>query len=338
MKRLFTILFIVIFLPAWVFGATETFYLTATGAGTKSGTSLANAMSPTEFNTAGNWDTDDQDDDLIGPNDDVLVYDDHGTIRAQLTFKGSGLPGKPITLEAPDGESPVISGCDVFSGFSGPDINGEYYITATTEVKIVLRDGVRLDEGTVGSLGSDEWDWSANTLYLGFDPNSCTIEGAQRDYAIAIEAKSYLEIEGLIYEGANGSGIRALASTRNVANVNITDCISRYNTGTGFEYQSWTGNAYSVSNSTVTDCTALENGHNGFAASGECSDITYTRCVADGNCWDYGAHGFSIGNTQNLFTAGNWTQHDGNIYKQDLLYSSNTVTVTLDRTDHVTLC
>jgi hypothetical protein len=122
MKRL-SILFltaILCLMPIWGWGATETFYLTATGAGTKSGTSLANAMSPTEFNNGANWDTDDQDDDKIGPNDDVEVYDDHGVIRAQLTIQKSGLSGKPITIKAGSGGTVylemTVSGVDNYGG------------------------------------------------------------------------------------------------------------------------------------------------------------------------------------------------------------------------------
>jgi hypothetical protein len=67
------IVLIILLIASNCFAYTETFYLTATGSGTKSGTSLANAMSPTEFNTAGNWDTDNSADGKIGIKDKVII-------------------------------------------------------------------------------------------------------------------------------------------------------------------------------------------------------------------------------------------------------------------------
>jgi len=104
---------IVIFLmllasPVWA--ATETFYICHGGDGSAPETATcATAYDETDFNTAGNWDTDDANDGKIGPNDDVAFVDEGGSFTGILTIQTSGLSGKPITLKAQTGDTPVFA-------------------------------------------------------------------------------------------------------------------------------------------------------------------------------------------------------------------------------------
>jgi hypothetical protein len=63
-----------------------------------------------DFNTVGNWDTDDSDDGKIGPNDIVLLMDDGGAFGTELSVKKSGLSTKPITVKNQTGDVPTIDG------------------------------------------------------------------------------------------------------------------------------------------------------------------------------------------------------------------------------------
>jgi len=67
-------------------------YVTQAGAGAQDGTSLADAWSAANFNTAGNWGGGGND---IMPGDTVLVS---GTMTTGLVFQGSGSSGSYITL------------------------------------------------------------------------------------------------------------------------------------------------------------------------------------------------------------------------------------------------
>jgi hypothetical protein len=98
---------------------TETFYLCATGDGSLPETATcATAWDAADFNTAGNWDTDDANDGKIGPNDRVIVLDDGGVYRAALVPQQSGLSGKAITVIAESGTTPVLSGADLVASWS----------------------------------------------------------------------------------------------------------------------------------------------------------------------------------------------------------------------------
>ena len=138
-----SIIIILLFLiPYSAYGVQETFYLTNTGRGTNAGglgafisppKSLAQAMSPAQFNTAANWTTADAADNKIGYNDEIKVYDDDGAITTTLVFQGGGgAVAKPIVLTAGIGEIfPLISGADVITDIF-TSVSGEIYKTSFT--------------------------------------------------------------------------------------------------------------------------------------------------------------------------------------------------------------
>jgi len=110
MKNLWLAVFFCFLLAGQAWGATETFYVCHGGDGSLPETNACGtAWDEADFNNADNWDTDDQDDGKIGPNDEVLFLDDGGSFTAdQLTIQSSGLSGKPITIKAASGDSPII--------------------------------------------------------------------------------------------------------------------------------------------------------------------------------------------------------------------------------------
>ena len=47
------------------------------------------------------------------------------------------------------------------------DANGDFGRPLTTEPSSFSKDGSEITRGSIPTLGDDEWDWSANTLYVG---------------------------------------------------------------------------------------------------------------------------------------------------------------------------
>lgn len=106
---LFTIILILL-MPVWAFGYTETFYICHGGdASQPEVDSCATAFDEADFNNAANWDIDDQDDGKIGPND-IIYFKDDGGVFSALTPKTSGLSGKSITLMNYSGDASTITG------------------------------------------------------------------------------------------------------------------------------------------------------------------------------------------------------------------------------------
>ncbi len=96
---------------------TETFYMRANGPGSAPET-IAGAWDLADVNTASNWDSDDQDDGKLGPNDRLIVLDDDGIIRGTFEAQNSGLSGKPITIQGESGTQPQIFSSVEVTGFS----------------------------------------------------------------------------------------------------------------------------------------------------------------------------------------------------------------------------
>ena len=97
MKRILNLTSIVCFLllSSLAYAGPNTYYVTQNGNGAKSGQSLGNAWSVSDFNNSSNWSTIDNS-NKIDPGDTVYFS---GTITSQLLPKGSGSSGNVITLD-----------------------------------------------------------------------------------------------------------------------------------------------------------------------------------------------------------------------------------------------
>jgi hypothetical protein len=95
----------------------NTFFIAQTAAGTGSGTSCANALAVTFFNTTANWGTGSG---QIGPGSVVNLC---GTITSQITMYGSGTASNPITLQWQPGAQ--LSSCSTTGALA---INGRSYL------------------------------------------------------------------------------------------------------------------------------------------------------------------------------------------------------------------
>ncbi len=119
LRKLFflTIPLALIMLPAVCLGYTETFYVCRGGNGSDPKNpgcgSAGTCWDADHFSNLNNWASDDQDDGKIGPNDRVIFLNNGGWFTRRtnpvLNVRGSGLRGKPITLQGESGTMPIFS-------------------------------------------------------------------------------------------------------------------------------------------------------------------------------------------------------------------------------------
>lgn len=108
-------LLITLIFPVGVYAYTETFYLAQGGDGTDpKSADPTTAWSAADIVIDSNWDSDDQVDGKIGPNDAVVLLRGGGPITGTdshvLQIRRSGLSGKPITFKGEEGTNPIVDG------------------------------------------------------------------------------------------------------------------------------------------------------------------------------------------------------------------------------------
>jgi parallel beta-helix repeat protein len=160
----------------------------------------------------------------------------------------------------------------------------------TTESQQVFLDGTKGTEAaTIAAVdAANEWIWDSNILYIyssGGDPDTeyttPGIEASQRNYAINVDGKSYLDFENLHVKYTNMHGIYTTNASNNHNYTNIT---ASYNKQNGF--WSWDGSDDHRDDYTFTDCTFSYNAAAGLSHVGLTDDWTITRCVFDHNSLD----------------------------------------------------
>jgi hypothetical protein len=292
---------------------TETFYVCAGGNGTLPETNAcATAYNETHFNTAGNWDTDDSDDGLIGPNDLVIILDDGGPLRpaspggaysAFLTIQQSGLSGKPITIQGESGGSPVVLG-SLSKNDSGDWTNESENIWKTANNSFTIDPGFVLvgseSQANVGvredakvNLSADrEWWYDAanDCVYLyndGGNPATehSSIEIGAVENIIEADEKDYITAEDLTLKHSTRSGFLIT----NGDNWIIDNCTVKYGGG-HYTGSTCDGNGINtkkgMTNSSVTNCfvsqwqdvgIVLETGY----STDNASNITFSNNTVD---------------------------------------------------------
>jgi hypothetical protein len=265
---------------------TETFYVCEGGDGSlPEVATCGTAYDGGDFNTAGNWDTDDQDDGKIGPNDLVSILDDGGKIRAALTPQKMGLSGKPITIQGEVGGTAEVTGFDIITGWGLTGGNVWEAAVATEPLSYVLFDdtvGTEVSVCTGDIDAANEWCWNANVLYVysTSDPDTAFtdpgIEAGQRNVGFSINQASYLTIDGLIITGVNGgfgSGIRV--GTWNAYSpeyITIQNCEIFYHTNNGILVDEYTDEVVIIDGNDIHDTAGngiLVSDHTGSGSGTE---------------------------------------------------------------------
>jgi hypothetical protein len=137
--------------------------------------------------------------------------------REELNFPSSGIAGEAILVDAyGTGNAPVISGADLLpqTGWTVCSTCQAYIwrIPVKTQPNVVLFNGtLGVQETSIANLtGAAKWFWGDGTLYLWFTGNpgysykSPGVEVGVRQIGIALFGVSYVTIQNLNVEGANG--------------------------------------------------------------------------------------------------------------------------------------
>jgi len=146
--------------------------------------------------------------------------------REQMSFPSSGISGSPITIgDYGSGVKPTIYGSSLLDG-SWTLVGGTIYkISLATEAKTVLNgtSNLILSDGNYATLGSNQWDWYSNELYvnIGSDPTGGNIEAGQRSYGILLIGKNYITIENVIIRNVNQSGTYLYNGCNNIIVNNV---------------------------------------------------------------------------------------------------------------------
>jgi hypothetical protein len=116
-KVIFSALSFVLFLiPSVCIAYTEVFYVCQNGNGSApKGGKCSTAWSADDFSAVSNWDSDNQIDGKIGPNDRVVILDEGGRLNRSsgtgvLMVRGSGTRNYPIVIEGETGQIPIVDG------------------------------------------------------------------------------------------------------------------------------------------------------------------------------------------------------------------------------------
>jgi len=143
------------------------------------------------------------------------------TWRETLEPGQSGSAGNPITFGAyGDGSAPLITGADVLNNWT-LDSGHIYYASVSTETLEVFRNGARATlVGSKAALVSDGQWWYDGALkvwiYSTADPTLATWEASQRNFAILVSGKSYINVSDLAFMGANEIGVQLITAAHSI--------------------------------------------------------------------------------------------------------------------------
>ena len=179
---------LLIVLPFWVWVGSEafgeTYFLRADGTGTKDQSKGSGTGSCAAAGTAMSIST--HDGETYAAGDTIYLCDTGGVFRDQMDVPSSGNDGLPITYEAATGDTPIISGIDIKTGFTSADIDGDNAnLSGNAE--------------TIGGTG-----WSNNEMTMDADvasplapDGSQTADAAQPDVGLGAKQMAKNLITGL---------------------------------------------------------------------------------------------------------------------------------------------
>lgn len=235
---------------------------------------------------------------------DTICFNKGNIWREQLTLydvaAASGTDGNPITISSyGSGAKPIICGADLSTGYIA---DGGSYKKAgiTTEVEVVIYDGALLypNDGATNTVGSNEWDWDADTLYVnvGEDPDEGVLEISQRENGIKLAYLEYITVDNIAVYGVHFDGIMAWNDdTFGAAELKgyvISNCDSYMNAVNGIRVYSDT---YLISDVTISDCTTYYNGVSGIDIAKSVYDVTIKKVVSHHNSQDDTDEAYSAG-------------------------------------------
>ena len=229
MRKYIILALLFMLIASTAFAYTETFYMCNGGNGTLPETNAcATAWDANDFNNTGNWAAIDADDGKLGPNDNLIVMDDGGTYQniGLNIHNYSGLEGKPITISAQAGDTPVFDYTEIITGWTNQSGNIYKATVDSTYLEAIpggMSQGFVMVDTTydsdhwpapVASLGAmvqNSWwyDDPNNILYVWLwndaDPSGHTMRVYTYnglDSPIRIYNQDYITVEGITFQNA----------------------------------------------------------------------------------------------------------------------------------------
>ena len=230
--------------------------------------------------------------------DEVLFSDEGGVIRAQITVPSSGSSGSHIVYGAKTGDSPVINGAELVTGWTPEGTANIWQATFASNPDNVYMDETWGDEkGSIGACVEEfDWYWSSNVLYVyaASDPDarytSPGVEAVVRTYTIYGLDKGYLTFQdiecrySLMYLNSNTSTFYGIT----VQDMVFAHC------GEGMENVNglWIRSADDV---LVRRCDASYSGWNGIGVVSGAATTPLTNIIIEENhTWANGHNGIDM--------------------------------------------
>lgn len=281
-----------------------TYYVAPDGNNNNNGTSLATPFLTIQkgFNTGG-----------AAPGNTVYIRG--GTYRERVELNGDGNkggePGNDVRIFAYPGETPVLKGSEVVTGWvlhsgsiwkrTGWTINSQQvFVDFDTAIdKHPLQQIGRppnsnsSDNEYPTPVGTDLadmapgrffWDGAASTLYVQLtdnsDPNSHVMEASTTLRTLFLGAtKGYFHIKGLTFYHNNASASKPVGNPPGAMVTIDSNCILE---SCNLQWSDFCGVALGGSGSTVTHCTLSNNGDTGLAGSASFNFVV-SDCLVTGN-------------------------------------------------------
>ena len=202
----------------------------------------------------------------FSPGDFCLASDEGGDIRTEMGVScASGTSGNMITWGIKSGDSPILNGADVITGWT-LESGSTWQATVTTRPQQVFIDdtfGTRHpDLATVQGGSEYGWFWSSNVLYLYApgDPDTeyTKVEASQRELGLAVQS-DYITVDGIHARYANRNGIGGQQAGDHVV---VENCLGEWNWYKGVGPESLSEALYI--DWTIQDCICRYNGVGGI--------------------------------------------------------------------------
>jgi parallel beta-helix repeat protein len=207
----------------------------------------------------------------FAPGDVIIISDAGGVYRGSLYPRSAGSASAQVTYRAKG--SPELSGADVIKGWSVYSGSIWQAVVSTNPPQVFI-DGVFGDRKGARSevVGSRDWYWESNTLYLysSVDPDTLSgpgVEASIRSPIIGM-GKDYVTYDGLLVTKSSGAGFK---STTPGSNSIIKNCTMEWNWNWGLEIG---GTTVTKTGIIVEDNVARYNGSGGLNFNQRLTNVT----------------------------------------------------------------
>jgi hypothetical protein len=142
---------------------------------------------------------------------DSVLLKRGSVFRESMPLGTTGTSGARITYGAygAGGNLPVIKGSNVITGWTATATPNVYSVPLATQAKMLTSNGAYVtwrNTTAPASLAANQFSWISGTLYVnlgGVDPNTRTMEAAQRNSVFDGSGQDYITVENIRVENTN---------------------------------------------------------------------------------------------------------------------------------------